>query len=105
MGQIPIGKTAPNHALKRVLEGSKLKRFCVHDFRKICATQMAELSVPLDVVAAILNHSVNTVTARHYARAAYEPQKREALQLWSDWLQGRISGNAARVVAIQGKSA
>ena len=85
-GTIPIGKTAPHHALKRVTAGTKLDRFSVHDFRKICATQMAELGVLMEIVSEILNHSVNTVTARHYAKPSYLPQMREALELWSKHL-------------------
>jgi len=89
-GAIPIGKTAPHHALKRVIAGSKLDRFTVHDFRKICATQMAELGVLMEIVSEILNHSINTVTARHYAKPSYLPQMREALALWSKHLMKTI---------------
>ncbi len=85
-GAIPIGKTAPHHALKRVTAGTKLDRFTVHDFRKICATQMAELGVLMEIVSEILNHSINTVTARHYAKPSYLPQMKEALELWSKHL-------------------
>ncbi len=85
-GTISIGKTAPHHALKRVTANTKLNRFNVHDFRKICATQMAELGVLMEIVSEILNHSVNTVTARHYAKPSYLPQMREALELWSEHL-------------------
>ena len=85
-GTISIGKTAPHHALKRVTADTKLDRFTVHDFRKICATQMAELGVLMEIVSEILNHSVNTVTARHYAKPSYLPQMRTALELWSNHL-------------------
>jgi len=85
-GEIPIGKTAAHHALKRVTANTKLDRFRLHDFRKICATQMAELGVLMEIVSEILNHSINTVTARHYARPSYLPQMRQALELWSDHL-------------------
>lgn len=81
-GELPIGKTACYHALKRVTEGTKLKRFSVHDFRKICASQMIELGVLMEIVSEVLNHTINSVTAKHYARPNYMPQKREALNLW-----------------------
>lgn len=85
-GVLPIGKTAPYHAFKRVVAGTKLDRFTVHDFRKICATQMAELGVLMEIVSEILNHSINTVTARHYAKPSYLPQMREALGKWENHL-------------------
>jgi len=91
-GTIPIGKTAPHHALKRVTANTRLDRFSVHDFRKICATQMAELGVLMEIVSEILNHSVNTVTARHYAKPSYLPQMREALELWSNHLMKIVEG-------------
>lgn len=100
-GHLPIGKTAPNHAFRRVLAKSNLARFCVHDFRGICSTRMAELSVPQDVISAVLNHTIGTVTARHYVRAKYEPQKREALETWANWLKGVLAGSAS-VVSITG---
>ena len=85
-GAISIGKTASHHALKRVTANSELNRFNVHDFRKICATIMAELDVRVEIISEILNHSVNTVTARHYAKPSYLPQMRVALDLWSNHL-------------------
>ncbi len=85
-GTIPIGKTAPHHALKRVTAGAKLDRFSVHDFRKICATQMAELGVRMEIISEILNHSINTVTAIHYAKPSYLPQMRAALEIWAEHL-------------------
>ncbi len=92
-GQMPIGKAATHHALKRVVAGTKLDRFTVHDFRKICATQMAELGVLMEIVSEILNHSVNSVTARHYAKPSYLPQMREALELWAEHLTKIVGKN------------
>ena len=92
-GEEPIGKAATHHALKRVVAGTKLDRFTVHDFRKICATQMAELGVLMEIVSEILNHSVNTVTARHYAKPSYLPQMHKALELWSDHLMKIVEGD------------
>jgi len=40
----------------------------------------------MEIVSEILNHSVNTVTARHYAKPSYILQMREALQLWANHL-------------------
>ncbi|MCH8202742.1 MAG: tyrosine-type recombinase/integrase [Proteobacteria bacterium] len=101
-GRLPIGNTAPNHAFRRVMAGSKLNRFRVHDFRSICSTQMAELGVSENVISAILNHTVGTVTARHYLRAKYEAPKREALELWASWLEGVLAGGASVVSITEG---
>lgn len=91
-GELPIGKTACYHAWKRVTDGTRLDRFSVHDFRKICASQMIELGVLMEIVSEVLNHTINTVTAKHYARPNYMPQKRKALNLWSENLSGVVSG-------------
>lgn len=47
----------------------------------------------MEIVSEILNHSVNSVTARHYAKPSYLPQMHEALELWSDHLMKIVKGD------------
>lgn len=49
-----------------------------------------KLVIDVEIVSEILNHSVNTVTARHYAKPSYLPQMREALELWSNHLMNIV---------------
>jgi integrase len=58
----------------------------LHDLRRTCATQMAELGVLPHIIEAILNHvsGHKAGVAGTYNRARYEPEMRLALQRWSD---------------------
>lgn len=61
----------------------------LHDIRRTVATRLAEHGTPRVVIAALLNHSDSSVTAR-YDRHDYRPEVREALEWWSR----KIAGNA-----------
>jgi integrase len=60
----------------------------LHDLRRTCATQMAELGVLPHIVEAVLNHvsGHKSGVAGTYNRAKYEPEMRLALQRWADHL-------------------
>jgi integrase len=80
--------------------------FTPHDLRRTALTKMAELGVAPIVLGHIANHRTTTkagVTLGVYVQHAYEREKREALELWADRLQGIISGGAD-VVAMRGKA-
>jgi hypothetical protein len=65
---------------------------------------MAQLGVAPIVLGHIANHRTTTkagITLGVYVQHAYEREKREALELWANRLQGIISGSA-KVVAIHG---
>jgi integrase len=71
---------------KRLLDrqlGGQVAPFGIHDLRRTCATGMAKLGVAPHVIAAILNHAPQGVTAQVYNLHPYETEKRAALELWS----------------------
>jgi integrase len=61
----------------------------LHDLRRTCATQMAELKVQPHIIEAVLNHQSGhkAGVAGVYNRARYSDEMREALQRWADWLE------------------
>ena len=63
----------------------------LHDLRRSCATHMAKLGVDRVVIAKVLNHAENEVTAI-YDRFAREPEKRHALDLWGARLKAIVDG-------------
>lgn len=82
------------HGLKPVSGFSKTKKHIeqhfhpkenwrFHDLRRTCATNLAELGVPLHTISRILNHAEGGVT-KIYARHSYLNEKREALDLWAE---------------------
>ena len=73
-----------------------------HDLRRTALSKMAELGVAPIVLGHIANHRTTTkagITLGVYVQHAYEKEKREALELWADRLQGIISGSG-KVVAL-----
>jgi integrase len=79
-----------------------LPKWTCHDLRRTALSKMAELGVAPIVLGHIANHRTTTkagITLGVYVQHAYEREKREALELWADWLQGIISGGA-EVVAL-----
>jgi integrase len=68
-----------------------------HDLRRTALTKMAELGVPPIVLGHLANHRTTTkagMTLGVYVHHAYEREKREALELWANRLQGIIKGGA-----------
>ena len=68
-----------------------VKPFTSHDLRRTAATNLAALGTPRIVVAKILNHVDQQVTAV-YDRHAYDQEKRAALQAWSDRIDRIVAG-------------
>jgi len=80
-----------------------LPSWSAHDLRRTVLTGMAELGVAPIVLGHVANHRTTTkagVTLGVYVQHAYEKEKREALELWANRLQGIISG-AGEVVAMR----
>ena len=65
----------------------------IHDLRRTCATQMAELGVQPHIIESVLNHvsGHKAGVAGIYNRAKYADEMRSALQRWSDHVE-RITG-------------
>jgi integrase len=88
-------------ALSRVGE-----RWTAHDLRRTALTKMAELGVAPIVIGHVANHRTTTkagITLGVYIQHEYEREKRAALELWADRLQGIISGGADVVSIGRGR--
>jgi integrase len=92
-----------SQAIKRAQGRIGIAHWTAHDLRRTALTKMAELGVAPIVLGHIANHRTTTkagITLGVYVQHAYEREKREALERWSDRLQGIISGGA-KVVPIR----
>ena len=85
-GETAVIPTACNNALRKIVEKENLENITPHDFRETVATGMMLLGLPEQHVAAVLNHTRSSVTAKHYARHSFENEKRAALTAWADHL-------------------
>jgi integrase len=76
----------------------------IADLRRTCATHMAELGIaPPHIIEACLNHvsGAKASVAGIYNRAAYLPERRDALELWSRHVAELIQGRQLKVVPIR----
>lgn len=72
-----------------------VERFGTHDLRRTAATQMVELGLSLDIVAAIVGHSAGGVQAqtlvKHYVHSDFIDRKAIALASWDARMHTIIS--------------
>lgn len=64
----------------------------VHDLRRTCATGMIGLGIQPHIVEAVLNHvsGHKSGVAGIYNRAAYDTEKREALERWAQYVLATV---------------
>ena len=86
----PFADNAINNALKIALAGQDIPAFTIHDLRRTASTLLHENGWPSDVVEKALNHTIGGVRGV-YNRAEYEPQRREMLQFWADYIKQLLS--------------
>jgi integrase len=72
--------------------GGALAAWRLHDLRRSAATHMVRLGIREEVVGRVLNHAVKGVTARVYALHSYGPEKRQALDAWSEEVERQTIG-------------
>jgi integrase len=82
---------------------SGVPHWVFHDFRRTCATGMAELGVQPHIVEAVLNHvsGHKSGIAGIYNRAIYAAEKAQALALWATHLAAIVESRTNNVVALQ----
>lgn len=86
----PFAHNAINNALKVALKGQDIPAFTIHDLRRTASTLLHENGWPSDVVEKALNHTIGGVRGV-YNRAEYEPQRREMLKFWADYIDQLLS--------------
>jgi integrase len=92
-----------SQAIQRKQGKIGIAHWTAHDLRRTALTKMAELGVAPIVLGHIANHRTTTkagITLGVYIHHPYEREKREALELWADRLEGIISGSD-KVVALR----
>lgn len=82
-----------------------LTHFVSHDLRRTVATQLVELGLSFELVAAILGHetgNANTrILSRHYVRTDLVDRKRVALEAWDKRLMEVIEGKRVSTNVVQ----
>jgi integrase len=106
--QVGDGPKLSSHAVAHTIRLAQarfgLAQWTAHDLRRTAATNMAKLGVAPIVLAHVLHHVSVTragVTLGVYQQYTYDAEKRDALELWANHLEGILLG-AAKVVALHG---
>jgi len=75
-----------DHCKQALDQRAGIAPYRLHDLRRTCATQMAELGVQPHIIEAVLNHVSGHKggVAGIYNRAKYSDEMRSALQRWAD---------------------
>jgi integrase len=105
-GEGTLPGAAVARTISRAQERFGIEHWSAHDLRRTALTGMAQLGIAPIVLGHIANHRTTTkagMTLSVYVHHAYEKEKREALELWADRLQGIIAGGAEVVQLGRGK--
>jgi integrase len=95
-----IASRSVSKAMERTREKLGIKDITMHDLRRTAGTYLSQYGVPKDVRERILNHGgmrKGSITESVYNRYEYDAEKRAALELWADALDGIISGRPTEV--------
>lgn len=95
------GRYNPNESIHNTSLGHTLAKiqkqyphypvFSPRDLRRTVKTRMGELGIHKSIRDRIQNHALNDVSAKHYDRWDYMPEKREALEQWCTYLEVNVS--------------
>ena len=87
-----------------------IEKFTTHDLRRTVATQLTEMAIPLELVAAVVGHEAGgrdtRTLVRHYVRTDLLDRKRVVLEAWdrrlSEIIEGKLpSGNVTHLTGTR----
>jgi integrase len=83
-----------------------IDRFATHDLRRSVATTMvAQLKLPLELVAAVVGHTIGDgavhTLVRHYVHDDFVERKADALAQWDRRLRAILAGEAGKVIPLR----
>jgi integrase len=99
-GASHIASRSVSKAMERTRAKLGIKDITMHDLRRTVGTFMSQLGVPKDVRERILNHGgkrKGSLTEGVYNLYEYDAEKRAALELWADALDGILRGEPSEI--------
>ena len=78
-----------------------MQDWTLHDLRRTCRTNLPRLSVSPFIAKLTIGHTITGID-QVYDRYSYMPEKTEALQKWTDFINGLVTGESAKVVKLHG---
>jgi len=95
-----IAPRSVSKAMERTRAKLGIADITVHDLRRTAGTYLSRFGVPKDIRERILNHGgkrKSSITDGVYNQYEYDAEKRAALQLWADALEGIVSGSPTEI--------
>jgi len=77
----------------------KVNGWVLQDLRRTCRTNLPRLGVDPFISKLVIGHKIQGIDAV-YDRYSYQPEKREALDKWAEFLQGLLDGDGSKVVQL-----
>jgi integrase len=80
-----------------------VREWRLHDLRRTCATEMAELGIPPHIIEVVLNHisGHKAGVAGVYNRAEHTAERKAALEIWATHVEALVAGPSAKVLAFK----
>lgn len=72
-----------------------IKHFCARDIRRTWKTLTGAAGITKEMRDRLQNHAQGDVGSKHYDRYEYLPEKRAAMAVWSDYVDGMFAKAAA----------
>ena len=73
----------------------KIDHFTPHDLRRTATSMMTSLKIAEHDVSKVLNHTIQTVTNKHYNHYSYDKEKQKALGVWDRKLTAILTGKSS----------
>ena len=73
----------------------KIDHFTPHDLRRTATSMMTDLEIAEFDVSKVLNHTVQSVTNKHYNHYSYDKEKQKALRIWERKLTTILTGKSS----------
>ncbi|HIO22957.1 MAG TPA: hypothetical protein EYN22_01010, partial [Nitrospinaceae bacterium] len=80
----------------------KIDHFTPHDLRRTATSMMTSLKIAELDVSKVLNHTIQTVTNKHYNHYSYDKEKQKALGAWERKLTSILTGKfSGKVISLK----
>jgi len=89
-GQQPRKSDSLHQAVSRFCQSNELKPFAPRDCRRTFKTLAGSIGIDLELRNRLQGHGMTDVGSVHYDRWSYLPEKRAAMEIWTEWLKSKI---------------
>jgi len=89
----PLKVDGFSQAIDRLLKRTKIDKFVPRDLRRTFKTLTGKAGISKEIRDRLQNHALQDVSSLHYDRYDYLKEKREAMDIWNDYLMDILNNN------------